>query len=158
MGLCILVSKSGYYSFIFHTNFPSILLHTLVGSRLIPHVFSSATVHKYAVFLVQVSDLLQAAQERQVWASSGYLVQVLTQATQNGLTLAFRGCSPLVHTRELSCCSAGSPFQHDCFFGSFLQILFLNLGYTSNSSSLWDLLGGKLLSTHLASKGLGPAI
>lgn len=96
--------------------------------------------------------------ETEVWASSGYLVQVLTQATQSGLTLAFRGCSPLVHTRELSCCSAGSPFQHDWFFGSFLQILFLNLGYTSNSSSLWDLLGGKLLSTHLASKGLGPAI
>lgn len=88
-----------------------------------------------------------------------YLVQVLTQATRSGPTLAFQGCSSLVHTLELSCCfSAFSPCQHDWFCGSFLQILFLTLGYTSDSSSLWDLLGGKLFSTHLASKGLGPAI
>ena len=36
VGLCILASKSGYYSFIFHINFLSVLLHTLVGIRELP--------------------------------------------------------------------------------------------------------------------------
>lgn len=61
VGLCILAFKSGYCSFIFH----SILLHTLIASQLVPHLFGSATIHKGAVFLVQVLDLLQVAQERQ---------------------------------------------------------------------------------------------
>lgn len=92
--------------------------------------------------MFQVSDLLQDARKRENRGPD--LVQILAQATERP-TIGLP-CSSSVYMPKFSCgFCADSLCLHDRDCGRTLQILFLNLGYTSDFSfCLWDLLGGKV--------------
>lgn len=141
MGLCILGSRFGQCSFIFHISFLNNHSHTLVGDQLTLRLLPSASIRKLQQFTWPRFRSASGGQEERRLEPG--LAQTLAQPTgaQCGLPVS----SSSGYAPELSSWVQASRASVTRLWKHSLQILFLNLGFTSDASfCLRDLLEGKL--------------